>query len=258
MSCIKFFSIPTSKSMKFKYTSAFAGIIASSVLAIATTPAQAFNFTSGTNLGSCSTLLTASCKTDDGFTLKAGGSRDKKDVLEAKTINGVTGVGVSNGGNDVVTAEINHGEYIDLSLEAPKSLKSLDFSFLYPRNGIFNDLVYEVAAVAPNLANVFGTLTLRDNNSAVWSWDGKGQTVNSSNPGGGLYSVLNPFGDTLISQLRLTAPSQPGVDEYSAQNNDYALAGAEVKDVPEPATIAGLGLVAGALVTSRRRRKARA
>ena len=223
-------------------------LVAGSVVALSTAPAQAFNFASG-NLSGCTTGGTT-CTTNDGFTIQANGG-----TLEAKTVNGVTGVGV---GAQSVIAEINAGESLDLLLPGGSGiLKSLDLGFMY-QPPVFSDEVFERATVIAD--GLTGFLTVLSDTTARWEVASLGinqilTAVSPSTPnGGGLYSILNPFANTVVSSVRL----QPYVYENVApdfRNSDFSLMGAQAEQaVPEPATLAGLGIVAGLLAASRRRK----
>ncbi|MBD3563401.1 hypothetical protein H6S82_31860, partial [Planktothrix sp. FACHB-1355] len=213
------------------------------------------------------------CETDDGFKLEAGGGlmqgkyfKDRSAVDDGFQGN-VKSVGVSNGEpfNPDIPAGINFGEYIDLTLpEGGGILKSLDLGALYPL-GEFGQQVYEIAAAAPNISGIAGTLTIKDKSTAVWSWmDGSREIKAISNStdrksdiqGGGWYSISNPFADTFLTSLRLAPVSQPGVPPLSVQNSDFGLVGAEFEKVDEPTAFAGLALV-GAFLMNVCRRKAR-
>jgi len=242
----------------------FLPLTAAGVLALATSPAQAFNLTTDPTTvgGTCqNTLLPVpgtgqiSCTTGDGFTISTTDG-----YLATKTLNRVTGVGISGGSHDVVPAEVNNGELLKLALLSPGVLGSLDFSFLYHGTtsdpGAFSDRVFEVLAATPD-GGMQGTLRVTGDNTAVWSFPGAiGSTVvtksDSTITGGGWYSVLNPFGNNPISYLTMTAVPQPGVPANSPANSDFALVGAE--KTPEPTTFAGLALVGAVLIASRRRR----
>jgi len=244
----------------------FLPLTAAGFLALAISPAQAFNFTTGPLGGTCANLPsfppllspgdpgTTSCTTGDGFTISTNDG-----YLQTKTVNGVTGVGISGGSKDVVPAEINYPELLDLDLPSPGVLASLDLGFLY-QPGVFGDEVYEVAAATPD-GGMKGTLTVTGDTTAIWSL---GSTVvnlsASTNDGGGWYSVENPFGNKVITGLKLK--QLPGVDQNgnvittlprnNPANSDFALVGA--KKAPEPTTFAGLALVGAVLMASRRRR----
>lgn len=221
---------------QFTRLSVLTGLFTMGAIVLASTSAQAFNFTRGTQLGSCANLLTtpaASCTTKHGFTLTAGSEHSTKDkkVLEVKTVNDnfigddgyigdVKGVGVSRGNKDVVSGEVNLKEYIDLTLAGNGGiLGSLDFSFLYPP-GEFYDTVYEV--VSADTSGLTGKLTVKSTTSALWevfsgttqlnsltqtltaisnSTDGNSATKTPEARGGGWYSVLNPFGKQSVKRF---------------------------------------------------------
>ena len=257
--------------MNYKKSLAFIGLITSSALALSSNPAQAFSFNpafTGTsaNLGTCSSLggsftgLSASkmpsCKTADGFTLEAAPTGKN---LQGKKVNGIIGVGVS--GNkvvrDVVAGEIDYGESIVLTLPNPKDvLTSIGLSFLY-RPNVFADKVWEGARITTD-TGLEGILTVTGNTSATWSFLG-GLVTNlspSSNKGGGYYDIANPFGNAKFDFLTLTPFTYDLVDQKSSANSDFALAHATAvaKAVPEPTAIAGLAIVGGLLLTTRRRK----
>ncbi len=275
--------------MNFKKVAGFVGLVASSVLAVSTSPAQAFNLNSGSNLGTCSVLsdpfvgavfgqlisqgTTGSCTTADGFTLTASGGN-----LQGKNVNGFKGIGVTSDLNtDPTLAEINFGESISMTVPGATGgiLGSIDFSAMF-QPGVFSDEVFEVAEV---VASVFGggtytgTLRITGNNTALWNVGGLivDQVVNAISPstpnGGGYYSVSNPFANLAVTNLlfRPTNGSSSaasyvasnvglGSPATSYQNSDFGVGGVALKSVPEPTTLAGLGIVGSLLVASRRRR----
>lgn len=266
--------------MNFKKVSAFLSVLAGGALTLSTSPAQAFNFTTGSSLGNCSALAgpfysgpynqqisnftTPSCTTGDGFTLTASGG-----PLQGKIVNNVTGVGITNGPNDPVPGEVNTGEELNLILPGTGGvLQSLGLSFMY-RPGVFEDRVYEVAAAVSN-TNLTGTLRIISPTTALWNVAGLGivdqivNAVSGSNPdGGGWYNIANPFGNSSLTSLVLKPlagsttdnpynPTNQWLDSY--QNSDFSLVSAEARSsVPEPGTLAGLALVGGLLAAARRR-----
>lgn len=251
--------------MNYKKSLAFIGLITSSALALSSNPAQAFNFNTSTDLGSCSALagpftssglssttIKSNCKTDDGFTLTANPQGKE---LQGKKVNGIIGVGVS--GNkpvrDVVGGEINYGESIVLTLPNPGDvLKSIGLSFLY-RPGVFADTVWEAAKITTN-TGLEGILKVTSKDTASWSFAG-GLVTNlspSKGNGGGYYDIANPFGNARFDFLTLTPITYDSVAKNSSANADFALSHAT--SVPEPTAIAGLGLVGGLLLATRRRK----
>ncbi|MEP0865237.1 PEP-CTERM sorting domain-containing protein [Funiculus sociatus GB2-A5] len=261
--------------MKLKQASTIVGLLASSALALSVAPAQAFNFNSGADLGTCAAVPLenlgnntasagpTSCTTADGITLTAGATNPVSGgaKLTKKEVNGVKGVGVYNDSSKANLGsqqETDFGETLTLSVEKPTIFESLDLSFLYQK-GEFGDFLNEVAQVTAG--GFTGTLKVLSATQAQWNWNGIEQLVTALSPsnksGGGLYSIVNPFGNTAVSSIVLTSPQEAG---RSYRYSDFALAGAKTASasVPEPTTLAGLGLVGGLLVASRRRKRSQA
>ena len=255
--------------MNYKKSLAFIGLLTSSALALSSNPAQAFNFNTSTDLGSCSALaspftssglssttIKPNCKTADGFTITPNPEGKE---LQGKKVNGIIGVGVSGKKpvRDVVGGEIDYGESIVLTLPNPKDvLESIGLSFLY-RPGVFADKVWEAARITTN-TGLKGILTVTGQTSATWSFLG-GLVTNlspSKGNGGGYYDIANPFGNAKFDFLTLTPFTYDLVDQKSNANSDFALAHATAvaKAVPEPTAIAGLAIVGGLLLTTRRRK----
>lgn len=257
--------------MNFKKASALIGLMAGSTLALSSAPAQAFNFTTS---GGCNAAATSGV-TADGFKLvPTGGSLACKTVVDTSAADDgyagpVTGIGITST-NDSTPGEIGPttSEFLDLILPGSGGvLGSLDLSFLY-RPQVFHDAVFEVAAALPDTSPIEGTLKILGPSSAIWTWGAITQNLTAisnstdgtvgTKVGGGWYSVKNPFGDLSLSKIRLRAVPQDG-RQQNYQNSDFALVGAtlkEVEKVPEPTTLAGLGVIGGLIVASRRRRKA--
>jgi hypothetical protein len=255
----------TKEMMNYKKSFAFIGLITSSALALSSNPAQAFNFNTSTDLGSCSALagpftssglssttIKPNCKTGDGFTITPNPEGKE---LQGKKVNGVIGVGVSGKkpARDVVGGEIDYSESIVLTLPNPGDvLKSIGLSFLY-RPGVFADTVWEAAKITTN-TGLEGILKVTGKDTASWSF-GSGLVTNlspSKGNGGGYYDIANPFGNEKFDFLTLTPDTYDSVAKTSNANSDFALTHAT--SVPEPTAIAGLGLVAGLLVATRRRK----
>ncbi|MDY6899357.1 MAG: PEP-CTERM sorting domain-containing protein [Cyanobacteriota bacterium] len=97
--------------------------------------------------------------------------------------------------------------------------------------------------------------------TAVWSLGAIVQNLAlSKEVEGGSYSILDPFGEDLVSSLIFTAPDVPGID--APRDSDYALVGIAKADeddeiIPEPATLLGLGVVGGLMAVSRRKKSSR-
>lgn len=238
--------------MKLQKLVAGLGLVAGTVVALSTAPAQAASFTAqDAKEDGCIGKVT--CEVNDFFTLTGSNKIAFKSV---PNLDNTSGLGVQGGGN----TEINLGEFLNVGFKKLSVLEELTLSFLY-RPGVHADRVFEVALVTVNDI-INGTLTVTGNTSAVFS---TGATVfnlsPSSNTGGGVYSILNPFGNTAIKGFSLTAQSNvTGPRSVSVtQNSDFALSSVKVTAataVPEPGTVGallGVGAMTG--LTQLRRRK---
>jgi hypothetical protein len=262
--------------MNYKKSFAFIGLITSSI-ALSSNPAQAFNLTTGINSGSCSALTAPftgnlstatlpTCTTDDGFTIKAAPTGKQ---LQGKKVNGIIGVGVSGTSQDdptdAVKGEVDYRESIKLTLPNPKDvLTNIGLSFLY-QPGVFSDKVNEAVKITTD-TGLEGILKVTGNASATWSFLGGGLVTNlspSTNQGGGYYNIDNPFGNLKFTSLTLSpltyniSSNNQSLGLEDSANSDFALTHASAKSVPEPTAIAGLGLVGGLLLATRRRKLSR-
>ncbi len=244
-------STPMNKSTSL---SILIGLVAGSAIATFQTAANAASFTAQDAKDAGCIGLT-SC-TVNGFTLNAtdnGTPAQTRNITE-KTVGGVLGLGVRNGTNsDPSSGEIDFNEILSVGFGKALTLKSLDLSFLY-QPGVYNDAVFEVALVKATGGTQTGKLRVTGNTSAVWE-SAEGTVVNLSpsvKGKGGSYRLLNPFGDDKILGFSLTAlqaKDAKGKTPAGGANSDYALSAVQV---PEPTTVAGLGVV-GLLAFARRR-----
>lgn len=260
--------------MNFKQAVAFVGLVAGSTLALATAPAYAFDLNSGSNAGTCAPLRTnyytgaygqvlsnatlPSCTTNDTFTLTANQGN-----LQGKTVGGVKGVGITTDASDPLKdtlGEIDNVEELSLTHATGGIFDYIDLSFLY-QPGVYADEVFEVAQIVANDGTT-GLLKVTGNSTAQWVVGGVVQAVtalsNSVEGAGGSYRIANPFGNKFLTGVTLKAVQQTAPDgsfvPANYKNADYSLVGAQLKSVPEPTTLAGLSLVGGLLMASRRRK----
>ncbi len=262
--------------MKFQTKAILGSLLASGALVVAAAPAQAFNFNTDEALGECDPSLGAmgqSCATADGFTLevtKAGEDGSLGGTLVTKTVDGTTGVGVygdpskEHGSSE----ELDYGEEITASLATAEVIKSIELAFMY-QPGEWDDGVFEVAEVTAG--GKTGTLAVTGDETATWTYDGKETLLSALSPsvegGGGLYSILNPFGNIAVDTIVFNSFFHG--DEGQKKNedkcgstltsecgafSDYSIAGISTASVPEPGLMLGLGVVGGAMYASRRRR----
>ncbi|MGV0023465.1 PEP-CTERM sorting domain-containing protein [Phormidesmis priestleyi] len=238
--------------------SVLAGLLSTGAIAFASTSAQAASFTAQDAVAQ-SCVGQQSCLVNNFFTLSANPSKNRQ--LTQKTVGGILGIGVAQDAKklsgDTSQGEIDLGEVLKVSFKKAGILESLQLSFLY-QPGVYYDQVFEAALVTANgVLNKVGKLTVTGNNTAVWNL-ANGSVVNVSpsvTNAGGSYSILNPFGKAEIAGFSLTpvkAKDINGKYPTGSKNSDFALSAASVH-VPEPTTLAGLGVV-GLLAASRRRK----
>ncbi len=237
---------------KFNLATA-ATMSAAALFAAAPASAGSLDFTGGANFGTCDGAITC---TVNGFTLTAGETGDSPfsgdgATLAEKEVNGVYGLGVqhSPGGSNGGGSQLEVDRYETLSIDFKESIvKSLDLVFLYeagPNTTHFGDALNEVASVVAG--GFTGTLTVLDELTAEWSWNGITQTVsaksNADGTGGGWFSISNPFDDVKVSSVELLAePGEPANPLLTGERSDYSLGG--IATVPEPTAVIGLGALA--------------
>ncbi|MEQ8770136.1 MAG: hypothetical protein RIB60_06465 [Phycisphaerales bacterium] len=172
--------------------------------------------------------VTVTVTTDDG-------------VTKRKTVNGVTGVGVSGG---TVNGEIDTREALNFDFASPLAVDEITIAFLYD-NGQFGDHPAEVADFVTDL----GTYTLQVTGPTTATWSGGGMVENMSiatEAGGGAWTLSGDLFGGAISKLSLVS-GNPGSQATYADFSFVSL-----NAVPTPGAAALLGL--GGLALARRRR----
>lgn len=164
-------------------------------------------------------------------------------TFKAKTVGGVTGVGVSGGSVD---GEIDNDEYILFSFSSPVYVTSLSLAHLYTA-GHYGDLVNEIARVETNL----GSFDLEAASAYAGLWSGLGTVINDSAAIEGHGGAWTVFGDDIfggpITWLRLQSGNPGG-----SPKGDYGFVAMSVALVPGPAAFPLLLTLA--LIGGRRRR----
>jgi hypothetical protein len=182
-------------------------------------------------------------------------------VFDHKTINGVTGAGVT-GGNSVVAGEIDNLERITFaSTTGTYNLQSFSVAFLYAA-GAFGDSANEFSLTSLfNGASIAGyTIQVTDATHASITCAGIGcaaasvSNVSAGNSGGGgAWNVV--FNGPAQFDSLVFAPANGG---NNAALGDFAFVNMNVSAVPEPSTWAMmiLGFAGVGFMAYRRRNKA--
>lgn len=260
--------------MKLKYAAAFAGLLTGGLLAAFSSPAQAFSFTTnftpsltgsnaskgniwlnsvmlgdGTSISDFALVSSANLLYNDAYTGGNTGAASsdlgdkatvgiKKESATSSSI--VTSLGNLNL-NSIIDTEDTGSFKMNLSFSS-----AIDNLFFWER-GMNSKLQVQALDAAGNL--IGNLLTL---NSATWNYAGFGidtTEINETQRVGSLGVSLKDLGVSgPIAGIQL-------VSNRSFNGPDFKVVGSAAS-VPEPASLAGLGLIAGALVVSRRRKLA--
>ena len=180
-----------------------------------------------------------------GFATAIAGPRPFEHKSFDKNGNSFTGVGIQGGfvGGEI---DINDNEYIQLNILESTKISEITLGFLF-ENGNHYDKVDEVAVVDYwDAQGAMYTATLSVNHvltglSATWSGAGSASNV----PGfagvqdkGGLWQILNPFGDMLVSKMKFRANNDQSSTVQRNEGSDYVLVSV---NVPEPSTLLLMG-----------------
>jgi PEP-CTERM motif len=255
--------------MKLKSVAAFTGLLAGSVLALSSTPAQAFSFT--TNLGAGSTapkgdIWLDSVELGDGSVINnfslvntakilyndpySGGNSGaassdigdnangaKQEAASEATV--VASLGNTNL-NNIIDTEDNGTFKMNLFFDS-----AVDMLFFWER-GMNSRLGIQAIDANGNLLGNFLQVYSKDWDYAGFGIDTK-EIVGTQQVGSLGISLADLGVSGPIAGIQLLANGS----YYNGP--DFKVVGSSA-DVPEPATLAGIGLVAGAMALSRRRK----
>lgn len=203
------------------------------------------SFVSGANAGVITQLDLAEGVTNQNVMLGdvATTVTAQNGFTQRKTVNGITGMGVSRGS---VAGEIDGHESLTFDFAEAIFVDELVISFLYD-NGQFGDHPAEVARFITDALDA--TLQVTGPTTANWTGFGTVENVSvATEQGGGAWRLSGEdiFGGPITSLTLLSG--NPGDRGHLADFSFVSLSGA----VPTPGTAALMGL--GGLALARRRR----
>jgi hypothetical protein len=237
-----------------------AGLVGAS---LATLPAALAGTVSATdtNVGTSTNKKTSNAVAIHGSATVTFSAPESKQWLTTKTAHGITGLGIwSKNDNE---REIEVGERLLATFSQGLVVSGIRLGLLFD-GPEFSD-VQETARITATFAgggSAVYTLSALANGNKSWNGLGSVSLVNgpaNTAANGGVWDLLNPFGNSLVTSLSFTAVTGvPGAGCHWCKNqSDFVVM--SVTAVPEPATVAlmlaGLGVVGAA---ARRRRVAEA
>lgn len=190
---------------------------------------------------------------DGATTVSLAGSA----ALGAKTVNGVTAVGVTGGASG---NEVDIGEWMTASFSAGLLVGNVHLAYLFD-GPEFND-VNEVAKLTATLSGggtLVSTLTAVGATTAIASMGSAGIVAgqDANSVGAALWSWDNPFGNALVTSITFEAlPGLPAPGcNVCTNQSDYSLYSVTAA-VPEPGSVALMAAGLGMMGFIARRRRA--
>jgi hypothetical protein len=169
--------------------------------------------------------------------------------FEYKTVNSVTGVGISGG---AVTGEIDNDESIDFAFSEGVYLNSLQICFLYT-DGNFGDVIDEIAKFVTDA----GTWTLTATSATVGTWTGPAGIVSNvsiATEAGGASWIIDAPGTGIFGDAITSLSLQSGFPSTESKKADYAFQSLDFsREIPAPGAMACM-TAAGMLALPRRRK----